>query len=64
VRAPTGAQPHAVARYGNTAAGGRVLTADHVVRVPLDHVEPGVATRWSSQRVRDKEGPEAEGGEA
>jgi hypothetical protein len=55
VRAPTGAQPRAVAPYGNAAAGGRVLTADHVVRVPLDHAEPG----GEYARAR----PEPEGGE-
>jgi hypothetical protein len=36
VRAPTGAHPRNVRWWGDARAGGRVLTGDHVLRVPLD----------------------------
>jgi pimeloyl-ACP methyl ester carboxylesterase len=41
MRAPTGAEPRAVRWFGEHPDGGRVLTGDHVVEVPLDHHDPG-----------------------
>ena len=41
MRSPTGAQPRAVRSFGEAALGTRLVTADHVVEVPLDHCEPG-----------------------
>ena len=41
MRSPTGVQPRAVRWFGETPDGGRVLTGDHVVEVPLDPHDPG-----------------------
>jgi pimeloyl-ACP methyl ester carboxylesterase len=41
MRSPTGAEPRAVRWFGEAPDGGRVLTGDHVVEVPLDPHDPG-----------------------
>ncbi len=41
MRSPAGAQPRLVQAVGETALGTRVVTGDHVVEVPLDHLDPG-----------------------
>jgi pimeloyl-ACP methyl ester carboxylesterase len=40
MRSPTGAEPRAVRWFGEGPGGGRVLTGDHVVQVPLDPRDP------------------------
>ena len=41
MRSPTGAWPRAVRWFGEPADSSRVLSADHVIEVPLDHGAPG-----------------------
>jgi pimeloyl-ACP methyl ester carboxylesterase len=41
MRAPTGAEPVGVRSFGDAVAGGRVITGDHRIAVPLDADEPG-----------------------
>jgi len=41
VRAPTGAEPITVRAYGDAVTGGRVVTGDHRLSVPLDAADPG-----------------------
>jgi pimeloyl-ACP methyl ester carboxylesterase len=41
VRAPTGAEPVSVRVFGDDACGGRVVTGDHWLAVPLDADDPG-----------------------
>ncbi len=40
MRSPTGVRPEAVRPFGSEAAGGRVVTGDHRIEVPLDHCDP------------------------
>jgi pimeloyl-ACP methyl ester carboxylesterase len=53
VRAPTGAQAQNVRWWGDVRAGGRVLTGDHVLHVPL-HVgaDSGSSVRLYAREVR------------
>lgn len=37
MRSPTGAEPASVRAFGDTTAGGRVITGDHWLRLPLEH---------------------------
>lgn len=44
MKAPSGVEPRSVRRFGDAHAGGVVLTGDHVVEVPLDHLDPALGT--------------------
>ncbi|MGZ4649770.1 MAG: hypothetical protein ACXV3A_04440 [Kineosporiaceae bacterium] len=41
MRSPTGARRRAVRWFGEPADSSRVLSADHLIEVPLDHDAPG-----------------------
>jgi pimeloyl-ACP methyl ester carboxylesterase len=44
VKAPTGAEPVVVRAFGDAVTGGRMVTGDHWLSVPLDAADPGRGT--------------------